>query len=185
MENNVKLKDLYFSFFKIGLFTFGGGIAMLPMLEKELVNKHKWCTYEELMDYYAVGQCTPGIIAVNTATFVGYKKGGMCGGIIATMGIVSPSIIIITLIAMFIRSFAELSIVKKAIKGIGVGVCAIIIPSIIKLAKNSIKSIFQLVVACLAFLLIAFSNIPVFLLVVLGAVAGIFYGLLKVKNDLS
>ena len=118
MKKDASLFDLYISFFKIGLFTFGGGLAMIPMLEKEIVDKRNWCTTEEIMDYYAVGQCTPGIIAVNTATFVGYKYRGVLGGIMTTLGVITPSLLIITLIATFLKNFAnnEIAILEKILR---------------------------------------------------------------------
>ena len=98
--------DLFWTFAKIGAFTFGGGAAMLPILQQEIVDKKGWCSEEELTDYYAIGQCTPGIIAVNTATFVGVKQKGNLGGVVATLGVVFPSVVIITIIAAFLRNFA-------------------------------------------------------------------------------
>ena len=103
-----ELIELFFVFAKIGLFTFGGGYAMLPMLQKEIVEKHKWAREDEIMDYFAIGQVTPGIIAVNTSTFVGYKTKGIIGGIVATAGMVFPSLIIITVIAVFFEKFCKL-----------------------------------------------------------------------------
>ena len=116
--------NLFMAFFRIGAFTFGGGYAMLPMLQKEVVEKYHWATEDEIMDYFAIGQCTPGIIAVNTATFVGYKTRGIIGGIIATLSIITPSLIIITLIAAFLQNFADLAIVKYAFNGIRACVCS-------------------------------------------------------------
>lgn len=133
-----ELFELYAAFFRIGLFTFGGGYAMLPMLTKEVVEKYHWATEAELMDYYAIGQCTPGVLAVNTATFVGYKYKGVLGGIIATLGVVTPSIIIITVIASFLKNFADLEIVKHAFNGIRAAVVVLILNAIVKLAKKSL-----------------------------------------------
>ena len=134
-----ELLDLFFTFARIGGLTFGGGYAMLPMLQKEVVEKRGWATNEELMDYYAIGQCTPGIIAVNTATFIGNKTRGVLGGIVATLGVVFPSLIIITIIAAFISNFAELAIVKHAFAGIRVCVFVLILNAVVKLGKSSIK----------------------------------------------
>ena len=133
-----KTKELFWTFFKIGAFTFGGGYAMLPMLQKEVVEKRGWASEEELMDYYAIGQCTPGIIAVNTATFVGQKTAGIAGGIIATLGVVFPSLIIITIIAAFIQNFSDLAIVQNAFAGIRVCVCVLILNAVVKLWKKSV-----------------------------------------------
>ena len=113
MEMLKKLLELYFTFFKIGSITFGGGLTMLPILERELIDSRKWITSEELLDYYAIAQSTPGIIAVNVSTFVGHKQAGIPGAFFATLGMISPSIIIITLIAEFIASFDSIPWVKR------------------------------------------------------------------------
>ena len=134
------LIDLFFTFCRIGGLTFGGGYAMLPIIQKEIVEEKKWATEEEVLDYYAVGQCTPGIIAVNTATFIGYKVHGIIGAIVATLGVVFPSLIIITIIAALLKNFANYSIVQHAFSGIRVVVIALIVSAILKLAKTSIKT---------------------------------------------
>ena len=136
---------LFWAFFKIGAITFGGGYAMLPFLQKELCSKRGWVTEEEIIDYFAIGQCTPGIIAVNTATFVGYKLKKTLGGIVATLGIITPSIIIISLIALALQNIAELAIIQNAFKGIRVAVSVLIVNAIIKLAKNSVVDIYTLI----------------------------------------
>ena len=112
------LARLFGTFAKVGVMTFGGGYAMLPILQREIVEDRHWATEEELMDYYAVGQCTPGIIAVNTATFIGQKKAGIAGGIMATLGVVFPSIVIIFLIASVLTHFADAPVVRHAFAGI-------------------------------------------------------------------
>ena len=123
----------------MGVCTFGGGLAMLPILQREVVEKKKWATDEELTDYYAIGQCTPGVIAVNTATFIGYKEKGALGGIIATMGMIFPSLIIITVIAAFLSNFAHLPVVIHAFAGIRACVCVLIFNAVLKLLKSSVK----------------------------------------------
>ena len=132
------LLDLFCAFFRIGLFTFGGGYAMLPLLQREIVEKKHWATEEELLDYFAVGQCTPGIIAVNTATFVGFKEKKLSGAIFATLGVVSPSLVIITVIAALLSNFAHIAAVQNAFAGIRVAVCVLILNSIVKLWKKSV-----------------------------------------------
>ena len=132
------LLDLFLTFARIGVCTFGGGYAMLPMLQRELVENKKWATEGELADYYAVGQCTPGIIAVNTATFVGRSQAGILGGIFATLGIVFPSIVIIVVIAAFLQNFMDLPWVVHAFNGVRAGVVALILSSVIKLFKTSV-----------------------------------------------
>ena len=132
---------LFAVFAKIGVFTFGGGYAMLPILQREIVEKHQWATQEELMDYFAIGQCTPGIIAVNTATFIGYKRKGVLGGIFATLGVVTPSIVIITVIAAFIQGFQHIEAVQWAFEGIRAAVVALILSAVIKLGKKSLVDV--------------------------------------------
>lgn len=133
------LLDLFVAFFKIGLFTFGGGYAMLPMLQREVVERHKWATEEELLDYYAISQCTPGVIAVNTATFVGAKLFGTIGGAVTTLAVVTPSLIIITLISAILQNFASYEIVQHALVGIRVAVAALVANSVMKLYKKGVR----------------------------------------------
>ena len=130
--------DLFLTFARIGVCTFGGGYAMLPILQRELVENKKWATEGELADYYAVGQCTPGIIAVNTATFVGRSQAGIAGGIFATLGLVFPSVVIIVAIAAFLQNFMDLQWVVHAFNGVRAGVVALILSSVIKLFKTSV-----------------------------------------------
>lgn len=131
--------DLFLTFAKVGVCTFGGGYAMLPILQREVVEKKKWATDEELTDYFAIGQCTPGIIAVNTATFIGHKYKGILGGILATLGVVFPSLIIITIIAAFLQNFASYPVVAHALAGINAAVVALIAVSVFKLGKSTLK----------------------------------------------
>ena len=132
------LWELLITFAKIGVMTFGGGMAMLPMLQREIVERKGWATEEEMADYYAIGQCTPGIIAVNTATFIGNKQKGTLGGIVATLGVVLPSLVIITLLAGVIEYYSALAWVKNAFAGIRVCVCVLIFNSVVKLGKKSV-----------------------------------------------
>ena len=168
--------ELVVSFFKIGIMTFGGGYAMLPMLQRELVENRKWVTEEEILNYFAIGQCTPGVIAVNTATFVGYKRRKIPGAIFATIGVVLPSMIIITVIAAVLSNFAHIPAVQHAFAGIRIAVSALIVASVIKLIKTNIKSIAQIIIAVAAFVLVAvFGQNPVFA-VIGAAVAGLCLG---------
>ena len=134
-----QLMDLFVSFFKIGLFTFGGGYAMLPMLQREVVDRHQWVTEEDVLDYYAIAQCTPGVIAVNTATFVGTKLCGAVGGAVATLAVILPSMIIITIISTILKSFASYEIVRHAFAGIRVAVAALVVSSVAKLYQKGVK----------------------------------------------
>lgn len=173
-----QLFDLFFTFVRIGGLTFGGGYAMLPMLQKEVVDKKKWASEEELMDYYAIGQCTPGVIAVNTATFIGYKISGISGAVSATLGIIFPSLIIITVIALFLQNFAHLSVVQHAFSGITVCVCVLILSAVIRLGKKSITDAAGLLIFLLVFILsITFDLSPVFLVIIAGFLGIFFCGL--------
>jgi len=150
-----ELLTLYCAFFRIGLFTFGGGYAMLPMLQREVVNRYRWATDEELLDCYAIGQCTPGVIAVNTATYVGYRRRGVAGGIAATLGVVSPSLLIITIVAMALSPFMTNPYVVRAFAGIRVAVSALIASSVVKLARKSVRDVPGIVLCVAAFVIVA------------------------------
>ncbi len=133
--------ELFLTFAQVGVCTFGGGYAMLPILQREVVEKKGWCTQEELADYFAIGQCTPGVIAVNTATFVGAKRKGTLGGIVATLGMIFPSVVILTLIAAFLKSFAHIPAVGHAFAGVRAAVVALIASSVLKLGKTTVKNL--------------------------------------------
>ncbi len=155
-----RLAELYLAFFRTGIFTFGGGLAMMPMLQKELIEKKHWLTEEDLIDYYAIGQSTPGIIAVNVATFVGFRQAGVLGAIVATLGIISPSIIIITILAGTINSISEYPRVQAALKGINVAVAALLTTVIIKFAKKTIKNVWNVLYMLAAFACIFWFKVP-------------------------
>lgn len=173
MRNMKILGELFLTFMQVGGLTFGGGYAMLPILQREVVEKRGWATDEELTDYFAVGQCTPGIIAVNTATFVGQKQAGVLGGIVATLGIVAPSLVIISILAGFINTFAELAVVKNAFAGIRVCVCVLILNAVCKLWKGSVKSKLALAIFAVVTLGSLFFDLSPVLFVVVAAVLGI------------
>ena len=167
------LISLFWAFCKIGGLTFGGGYAMLPMLQKEVVENHKWATEEELLDYYAVGQATPGIIAVNTATFVGYKEKGVLGAAFATFGVVFPSLVIIMAIAGFIDNFSDLDVVQYAFSGIRIAVGVLILNALIKLMKGSVKNILGVILFVATFIASSFLNISVVYIIIAAALIGI------------
>ena len=171
--NIKKCSELYISFFKIGGLTFGGGLAMLPMLTRETVIKHGWTTEEKLMDIYAIGQCTPGIIAVNTATYIGYQQAGFWGGLFATLGVISPSIIIISLIASILQNFIDLPAVIHALAGIRIVVCSLMMNTVITMTKKGVVDKLGAVVFLIAFLLACFTPLPTAIVVVLAAITGI------------
>ena len=167
-----ELFDLFWTFCKIGALTFGGGYAMLPLIQREIVENKKWSTEKEIIDYYAVGQCTPGVIAVNTATFIGYKLRGIIGGIVATLGVIFPSIVIILIIATFLQNFADLAIVQSAFAGIRVAVVALIITTVVKLIKSSIKDYLGVIIAIIAFVISAFIGLSPVYVVIAAALTG-------------
>ena len=134
-----ELLSMFLTFAKVGVMTFGGVYAMLPILQREVVENKGWATDEELTDYFAIGQCTPGVIAVNTATFIGQKQAGFWGGIMATFGVVFPSVVIITLLAGVIDAFSHLVWVQHAFGGIRVCVCVLIFNAVVKLWKSAVK----------------------------------------------
>ncbi len=167
------LFDLFITFAKMGAITFGGGYAMLPILQREVVEGKHWATDEELADYYAIGQCTPGIIAVNVATFIGRKYAGIAGGIIATFGVVFPSLVIISLLAGVIETFSALEWVKHAFAGIRVCVCVLIFNAVVKLFAKAVTDKKTL---CLYVLILAGAaglNISPAVFVVVAGIAGI------------
>ena len=168
-----RLLELFLAFARVGVMTFGGGYAMIPMLEREIVDRHGWASSEELMDYYAVGQCTSGVIAVNTATFVGYSVAGVPGGIVATLGVVFPSLVIITVIAGILTNFADLPAVKSAFAAIRVCVCVLIFNAVVKLWKKAVPDKAALLLFLLVFVLSIFLDISPVVFVVLCALAGI------------
>lgn len=174
--------DLFLTFAKIGGMTFGGGMAMLPMLQREVVENKGWASEKELSDYYAIGQCTPGIIAVNTATFIGQSRGGALGGVVATLGVVFPSLVLITLLAGIIQTFASLAWVAHAFAGIRVCVCVLIFNAVLKLWKKAVIDAPTLLVYLLILLGAAFAGLSPVLLVVLAAAAGIVLQVLLRKD---
>lgn len=171
--------DLFATFFRIGLFTFGGGYAMLPMLESEVVNKKHWATYDELMDYFAVGQCTPGVIAVNTATFIGFNQKKVPGALVATAGVVAPSLIIIMLIASVLTNFAEIPAVQHALSGIRIAVCVLIFKAVLKMMKSGIRDIYGICIFAAALVCTYLNWLPTVAIVIIAAVLGILLRALK------
>ena len=168
-----KLWELFITFAKVGVMTFGGGYAMLPILQREVVENKGWATDEELTDYFAIGQCTPGIIAVNTATFIGQKQKGFVGGICTTLGVVFPSIVIISLLAGVIEAFSHIVWVQHAFGGIRVCVCVLILNAVTKLYKKAVVDKFTFAIFLLVALLSYFLPVSPVVFVLLAAAAGI------------
>ncbi len=176
------LLDLFLTFAKVGVMTFGGGYAMLPILRREVVDNKKWATDEELMDYFAIGQCTPGVIAVNTATFIGRKNKGTLGGIIATLGVVSPSVVIISLLASVIEAFSHIEWVQHAFGGIRVCICVLIANAVINLYKKAVVDKITFIIFLAVALLSYFTPLSPVIFVLIAAAAGIALKMLGGKK---
>lgn len=183
MKNKIKeFIKLYLAFVKIGAFTFGGGLAMMPIMQRELIEKRGWVTEEELIDYFAIGQSTPGIIAVNVATFVGYKRLGWFGGIIGTLGVVTPSWVIIMLLAGAISSVDKYPLAQKALRGINVAVAALLTSVIVKFSKKTIKNVWNAFFMQLSFVLIYFFKVQSVWIIIAALVTGSFLTLYRQKR---
>lgn len=183
MKNKIKeLLRLYLAFVKIGAFTFGGGLAMMPIMQRELIEKRGWVTEEELIDYFAIGQSTPGIIAVNVATFVGYKRLGWFGGIIGTLGVVTPSWVIIMLLAGAISSVDKYPLAQKALRGINVAVAALLTSVIVKFSKKTIKNVWNAFFMLLSFVLIYFFKVQSVWIIIAALVTGSLLTLYRQKR---
>ena len=168
-----ELWELFYTFAKVGVMTFGGGYAMLPILQREVVEKKGWVTDEELTDYFAIGQCTPGVIAVNTATFTGQKRGGVLGGIVATLGLVFPSLVIISALAKVITAYAHLPWVQHAFAGIRVCVCVLIFNAVLKLVKGAMKDAWCWGIFGVILVLSLLTNLSPIVYVLAAGIAGV------------
>ncbi len=168
--------QLFYSFFKIGLFTFGGGYAMLPLIQREMT-RHKWATDKEILDYYALSQVTPGIIAVNMSTFIGYKKKGLSGAIVTMTGIVLPSLIIITLIALGLKEIWGNKMVKDAFEGIQLMVPALILPIVVNMVRQRAKTATGITLMVLALVMALLGLSPIFILFVCALMSVLFFKL--------
>ena len=174
--------EIFLTFAKIGLMTFGGGMTMLPILQREIVENKGWANEEEMMDYYALSQCTPGIIAVNISTFIGQKLKGIAGGILATLGVIFPSLVIITILAGVITNFSHLEAVQDAFAGIQVSVCVLIFNAAMKLLKKAVIDKRTLVIFLFVLAGGVFLDVSPVWFVLLAAAAGIILKNLEVKQ---
>ncbi len=176
-----ELLKLYGLFFKIGSIMFGGGYAMLALLQKEIVEDRHMATEDELLSYFAVAQCTPGIIAVNTATFIGYKQKGVLGGIVATLGVVSPSIIIISIISGILTEYSEIPMVQHAFAGIRVAVAALVIQAVYKFMKSSIHNVGTALIFAASLIASAFMGVSSVIIVIAAIIIGVIYSVIGGK----
>lgn len=170
MAYEKKFLPLFLTFLKIGAFTFGGGYAMIPLIQKEVVEKKKWMTDEDVLEIVAIAESTPGPIAINAATFVGYKTAGFGGALLSTVGVVLPSFIIIVAISFILKEFQDIAAVKYAFWGIRAGVLALIIKALWSMYKQSEKGLMGYIIMALAFIAVAIFDINV-LWVIIGCAA--------------
>lgn len=168
-----ELLDLFLTFARVGGLTFGGGYAMLPMLQREVCGKKNWATEQDLMDYYAIGQCTPGVIAVNTATFIGEKVGGTIGSIFATLGMIFPSLVIITSLAAVLGQVAHFPLVQHALAGVRIAVCALVLHSVVQMGKKGVVDKMTAGILVVAFVCVRFLGFSPIATIALGAAAGV------------
>lgn len=175
MRKKVPLLQLFWSFIRVGALTFGGGYAMLPILEAEVVDRRGWIEDEELLNFYAIAQSTPGAIVVNTATFIGFTEAGYGGAIVATLGVITPSIIIITLLSIFMTGLEDNPILAKALHGINIAITALLVSALVRLGKKSVKSIPATVLAIASFLLVQFVGVSTVIIIIAAAVLGVLF----------
>jgi len=169
--------ELFTAFFWIGSIAFGGGYAVLPILLREIVEKRKWSTEEDMLNYFAIGQSTPGVICVNVSTFIGYRRKGFWGALAATLGVVMPSLIIIIAIASFLQSFETIPWVRHAFAGIRIAVGALIASTVWNLLKNNAKTWVKAAIAVIAFVTVALLSVsPVYVTLAFAVFGALFYG---------
>ena len=167
--------NLFWEFFKIGLFTIGGGMAMLPLIQKLVVEDKKWLSEEETVDCLAISQAMPGVIATNSATYIGKRLAGFTGALAATLGVVGPSFIIIIAIVGILDSISGSTIVAGALIGIKAAVCGLVLVTAVRMGKKTLKRKLHWVLAIMAFILIAVFDITALWAIIVGAIAGVIY----------
>lgn len=173
---------LFLTFLKIGAFTFGGGYAMIPLIQKEIVEKKKWISNQDILDIVAIAESTPGPIAINSATFVGYKIAGFLGAFFSTLGVVLPSFVIISFISLILKQFESLVVVEYAFNGIRAGVLALIIKALMSMYHQCPKNLFSYIIIGASFFAVAFLNISVLLVIVCCAVAGVMNSIIAARR---
>ena len=178
-----KLWELFITFFKIGGFTFGGGYAMIPLIQKEVVDNKKWVSDEDILDIVAIAESTPGPIAINSATFIGYKTAGVLGSFFATLGVVLPSFVIISVIAYLLQEFATYNVVKWAFFGIRAGVLSLVTKSLWTMYKKAPKGVLALIISIVSLCLVAFLKVNALIVIGLGAVVGLVSSEIKRRRD--
>jgi chromate transporter len=180
-----KVLDVFLTFLKIGAFTFGGGYAMMPIMQKEVVDKKKWATDDDIIRLLVISESTPGVLAVNSATFIGYKVAGFWGSTLATLGVVLPSFIVISIISLFLTQFQSIALVKYAFLGIRAGVAILILNAAIKLSKKIKKDIFSYIIIFSSFLVAYFTSFNILFIMMIGALLGVIYGYINAKQNIE
>lgn len=181
MKKDRHLLELFWTYLKIGAFTFGGGYAMISLVQAEIVTKRKWIDQQEFMNMIAISQATPGVIAVNTATFVGYYIGGFWGSLLATLGVTIPSFVVIAIISQFIDAFLALTWVAYAFNGVRAGIVVLILDAVFKMRKSVEANAFNIILGILAFIAATFTSINVVWLILIGGVLGIIWQIFIIK----
>ena len=182
-HKEASLWELFSIFFRMGAITFGGGYVILPLMLRELSEKRKWVTEEELLDFYAIGQSTPGIIAVNTSTFIGYKTAGIPGALAATIGMVFPSLIIITFIAAFLKTFSDNTYVRKALKGVNITVAVLLLHAVYKFGMKAIINKTGILICLFSFTLVLWASWSPITIVLLSIGVGILMHYIRKVRD--
>lgn len=182
MDNKRKIGALFLSFLKIGAFTFGGGYAMIPLIQREIAENKKWITDEDILDIVTISESTPGPIAINMATFVGKKVAGFWGAFFSTLGVVLPSFVIISVISLVLKEFENFKPVKYAFNGIRVGVLALIFKALYSMYKQSPKKIISYIIMAFAFIMAVFTDINVIFIIIACAVTGLIYSLIAERR---
>ncbi len=183
MEKAKRCLTLFFTFLRIGAFTFGGGYAMIPLIQRETVEKHKWISDDDILEIIAIAESTPGPIAINSATFVGYKVAGFWGSFCATFGVVLPSYIIISIISLILNQFSDIQAVQYAFFGIRAGVLALILKSLWTMFRKINKAVIPYVIMAISFILAAFTDINVLVVIAGSAIVGIVASLITERKE--
>lgn len=183
MERTKRCLTLFLTFLRIGAFTFGGGYAMIPLIQRETVEKHKWISDDDILEIIAIAESTPGPIAINSATFVGYKVAGFWGSFCATFGVVLPSYIIISIISLLLQQFHDIQAVRYAFFGIRAGVLALILKSLWTMFRKIKMSVIPYIIMAASFILAAFTEINVLFIIAGSAVFGIVTSLITERKE--
>ena len=183
-EKLKRLKTLFITFFKIGAFTFGGGYAMIPLIQKEVVDNQKWVTDDDILEIIAIAESTPGPIAINTATFIGYKTCGFFGSFFATLGVVLPSFVVIMIVAYLLKDFAKYTVVKYAFFGIRAGVLALLLKSFWTMLKKCPKNAVAYFIAGIAFIA-SILSLNTLVIIIPAAVIGLVASFIASKREVQ